>query len=311
MPEISVEKLTKYYGKYRAVDDISFDYSGNGAIGYLGPNGAGKTTTLKILTHLLIPTSGTVSINGIDVQKFPKKAMVNVGSLIESPAPYPYFTVKDSLNFVGEIRGVNRSDLHSIIADLSEKLKLPPLDARINQISKGQRQRVVLASTMISDPEILILDEPTSGLDPFERKIIRDLINELKKEKLIFMSSHLINEVADTCDQVLFIRQGKIVSRDRVSDINVKFKSSLVQVDFVTPVDDAVKSRITSLGYRILKSSEKSVVISFEGSEEDRANLLSQLMGLGKVSAFFKVGSELEEAYISLLGDGQAEDISD
>ena len=289
MPEITVENLTKYYGKYRAVDDISFSYSGSGAIGYLGPNGAGKTTTLKMMTHLLNPTSGNITINGVDVQKAPKKAMANVGSLIENPSPYPYFTVKDSLNFVGEIRGVDKNELRSLIGELSEKLKLPPLESRINQISKGQRQRVVLASTMISNPEILILDEPTSGLDPFERKIIRDLINDLKKDRLILMSSHLINEVADTCDQVMFIRKGKIISKDRVSDINLKFKSSIVQVDFVQPVDDLIRSRITALGYRILKSSEKSIVISLEGSEEDRANLLSQIMQIAKVSAFYRV----------------------
>ncbi len=215
---IEVQGLTKSYflGGAPALNDATFSYEGAGAIGYLGPNGAGKTTTLKLLTGLLRPTRGSARIDGIDVTRQRKRALRDVGSVIESPEPYPSQTVSEAVEMVGEFRGTRPAELRAEIVRLHEALDLPPLDARCGALSKGQRQRVAIAAALVGDPRVIILDEPTSGLDPKERIIIRNLLNLLKKDHLILMSSHLMQEVTEICDQVIFVNKGQILLRDTV-----------------------------------------------------------------------------------------------
>ncbi len=301
--EISFNKVSKNYSKFKALDDVSFQYSGHGAIGYLGPNGAGKTTTLKVMTNLLRPTSGTAELNGIDVNKHPKKAMANVGSMIETPTPYPFLTVKESLQFVGELRGVDKKTMESRIEEYYDALKLPPLTSKMGQLSKGQRQRAVFASVLISDPDIVILDEPTSGLDPFERKIFRDFILKLKKTKLVFFSSHILSEVSETCDDVVFINHGKILKQGKIDEISQEFNTSAVSVEFLKPVDDSMIKQLGSIGSGLLKTDGRTAVIKFSGKEADRAAILQDVIKLAPVISYSSYGSDLESAYISILGE--------
>ena len=301
--EISFNKVSKNYSKFKALDDVSFQYSGHGAIGYLGPNGAGKTTTLKVMTNLLRPTSGTAELNGIDVNKHPKKAMANVGSMIETPTPYPFLTVKESLQFVGELRGVDKKTMESRIEEYYDALKLPPLTSKMGQLSKGQRQRAVFASVLISDPDIVILDEPTSGLDPFERKIFRDFILKLKKTKLVFFSSHILSEVSETCDDVVFINHGKILKQGKIEEISQEFNTSAVSVEFLKPVDNSMIKQLELIGSGILKTDGRTAVIKFSGKESDRAEILQDVIKLAPVISYTSYGSDLESAYISILGE--------
>ncbi len=301
--EITFKEITKKYSKFIALDNVSFNYAGHGAIGYLGPNGAGKTTTLKVMTNLLRPSGGIAELNGIDVNKHPKKALANVGSMIETPTPYPFLTVKESLQFIGELRGVDKKTINSKIDEFYDALKLPPLTSKMGQLSKGQRQRAVFASVLISDPDIVILDEPTSGLDPFERKIFRDFIIELKKTKLVFFSSHILSEVAETCDDVIFINHGKILKQGKMSQISDEFNTHAVSIEFLKPMGNDIIKNLQSIGSGLIKAEGKNAVIKFSGKEEERAQILESAIKLSPIVSYTSYGSDLESAYISILGE--------
>ncbi|MEM0139756.1 MAG: ABC transporter ATP-binding protein [Ferroplasma sp.] len=301
--QILFNEVSKNYSKFKALDNVSFDYNGHGAIGYLGPNGAGKTTTLKVMTNLLRPSKGSVQLDGIDVNRQPKKALENVGSMIETPTPYPYLTVKESIQYVGELRGIDKRTINTHIDDMYGKLKLPPLDSKMGQLSKGQRQRAVFASVLIADPEIVILDEPTSGLDPFERKIFRDFILSLKKTKLVFFSSHILSEVSETCDDVIFINKGKILKQGKMDVIAKEFTATAVSVEFLKPVDDSIKKSISALGNDIINIEGRTAVIKYSGKEPDRSALLEKLVKISPIITYTSYGSDLESAYLSILGE--------
>jgi len=301
--EITFNKVTKKYHKFMALDDVSFNYRDHGAIGYLGPNGAGKTTTLKVMTNLLRPSEGHAELNGIDVNKYPKKALANVGSMIETPTPYPFLTVKESMQFVGELRGIDKKTINSKIDEFYDALKLPPLTSKMGQLSKGQRQRAVFASVLISDPDVVILDEPTSGLDPFERKIFRDFILELKKTKLVFFSSHILSEVSETCDDVIFINHGKILKQGKIDEIAQEFNTNAVSIEFLKPLDNNMIKNIRSLGSGVLKTDGKYAVIKFSGKEDERAQILENAIKLAPIISYTSYGSDLESAYMSILGE--------
>jgi len=299
---IEVLGLTKNYSRGRsALVDASFRYEGTGAIGYLGPNGAGKTTTLKLLTGLLRPTRGTARINGISVVKDRKAALADVGAIIESPEPYPSQTVAEAIDMVGEFRGGRPADIAREIGELNAKLDLPPLTARCGQLSKGQRQRVSIAASLIRDPRVIILDEPTSGLDPKERILIRNLLIELKKDRLILMSSHLMQEVTEICDQVIFINQGQVILKDSVENVARRFQTRAVDVEFDTPIHI---DRIRALGGAVREVTvvaERRFRITFDGSTAARVEILRGLVGLGPVLSYQSASLVLEDAYLALM----------
>ncbi len=222
--DIEVKNLTKRYGDKTALDDISFSHKGKGVIGYLGPNGAGKTTTFKILAGLLKPTSGSVFVNGFDVSKDLKNVLLSIGAVIESPEPDRTQTIKEALTMSAEFNGLSKVDIYKQINKYGKLLELPPLDSRIGKLSKGQRQRVSLVAALISEPSILLLDEPTSGLDPAERMKFKKLILSMKKDRLILISSHVIQEIKEVCDEIIFINNGKIMKQDTVKNLQKKYK---------------------------------------------------------------------------------------
>jgi ABC-2 type transport system ATP-binding protein len=302
MARIEVQGLTKSFGGANpALRNATFSYEGHGAIGYLGPNGAGKTTTLKLLTGLLRPTAGHSQVNGFDVMVDRKHALADVGAVIESPEPYPTTTVAEAIEMVSDFRSGSYARLKDDIAELNTKLELPPLSARTGKLSKGQRQRVVIAGAIIRDPSVLILDEPTSGLDPKERILIRNLLNDLKKDHLILMSSHLMQEVTEICDQVIFINGGQILLRDTVENVATRFQSRAVDVEFATPV---MIDRIRALGpmvHDVAVVAERRFRITFDGSNSARSEIIAGLVKLGPVLTYQNASLVLEEAYLSLM----------
>ena len=302
MPTIVALNLTKRFGSFLALTDASFSLEGTGAVGYLGPNGAGKTTTLKLLTHLAMPTSGQAVINGVDVTAHPKRALWDVGTVIESPEPYPWQTGMQTLEMVADFRGVPRSVAVQRIRELQVDLDLPPLDRKTGKLSKGQRQRVVIASSMISDPSIIILDEPTSGLDPAERVAIRNLLLKLKKDRLILMSSHLLNEVVEVCDRAIFINHGKILLNDTVAAISERQIGTEVEVEFARPVHPDTLGPIAPLVRSVRAVSPTQVHISFDGSRDTRVEILKQCVKLAPVLSFQSTSLSLEDAYLQLMG---------
>ncbi len=217
--EIKTVNLTKVMGSNFSLQPLNLDIQGPGMVGYLGPNGAGKTTTMKLLTNLISPSSGEVLIDNINVHNDPVKAMKNVSALIEDPEPYNYYSVKEFLSFVASIKAISKSDTMEQINKFAEMFHMEDLNLRIKKLSKGNKRKVMIIAVLMGNSDIILLDEPSDGLDPIESKIFRNMLNELKKTKLILMSSHLMYEVSETCDRIILLNRGKVIANDATSEI--------------------------------------------------------------------------------------------
>ncbi|MCD7981684.1 MAG: ATP-binding cassette domain-containing protein [Clostridiales bacterium] len=217
---IEVRHLTKKYGENTAVNDLSITLETGNIYGFLGPNGAGKTTTMNIITGYIGATSGEVIINGYDINKEPEKAKQCIGYLPEIPPVYGDMRVSEYLNFVADLKQLNR---HTRAADISQAMDLTKLhamkDRLIRNLSKGYRQRVGLAQALMGMPEIIILDEPTVGLDPKQIIEIRDLIKSLKENHTVILSSHIMQEISAVCDHVFIISNGNLVASDTMENL--------------------------------------------------------------------------------------------
>jgi len=210
---IEVKNLTKSYGKNIAVSNATFTINKGEIVGFLGPNGAGKSTIMNIITGYLSSSEGTVLINGIDILDKPIEAKKHIGYLPESPPLCDDMTVDEYLNFVSEIKKVNKLEQEKDIEKIKEIIKIKDVEKRlIKNLSKGYRQRVGLAQALIGSPSILILDEPTSGLDPKQIIDMRSLIKSLGKKHTVILSSHILSEINAICDRVLIINKGNLVA---------------------------------------------------------------------------------------------------
>src|SRR6202451_319270 len=217
---IKVEGLTKRYARKVAVDNISFEVKKGQIVGFLGPNGAGKTTTMRVLTCFLPPTSGSAQVAGFDVSQHPMEVKKRIGYLPETPPLYPEMEVHEYLEFVGRLKGVPSADLAKRVKEVSEKCAVFDVGKTlIAKLSKGYRQRVGLAQPIIHNPDVLILDEPTAGLDPLQINETRDLIKSLAGDHTIILSTHILPEVEQTCQQVVIINKGKLVATDSVENL--------------------------------------------------------------------------------------------
>lgn len=217
---IEINHLVKKYGSHVAVDDLSLTVEPGKIYGFLGPNGAGKSTTMNIVTGYLAATSGEVKINGFDVLKQPEEAKKCVGYLPELPPLYMDMTVKEYLDFVAELKKIEKSLRAGYVKEAMKITKTEEVSGRlIRNLSKGYRQRVGFAQAVLGYPEILILDEPTVGLDPKQIIEIRDLIKELGKKHTIILSSHILSEISAVCDHVFIISHGKLVASDSTENL--------------------------------------------------------------------------------------------
>ncbi len=217
---ILVNNLTKYYGDAKAVDGITFEVHSGEILGFLGPNGAGKTTTMRIITCYLSPSSGSVKVEGHDIQTDSLAVRKLVGYLPEQNPLYLDMNVLEYLEYTAQLQGVPKSLIPRRMKDMVEACGLGEMKHKdIGQLSKGFRQRVGLAAAMIHDPKVLIMDEPTSGLDPNQIVEIRSLIQELGKQKTVILSTHILPEVQATCGRVVIINRGKIVADGPIADL--------------------------------------------------------------------------------------------
>ena len=217
---IEINHLVKKYGSHVAVDDLSLTVEPGKIYGFLGPNGAGKSTTMNIITGYLAATSGEVKINGFDVLKQPEEVKKCVGYLPELPPLYMDMTVKEYLDFVAELKKLEKSLRAGYVKEAMKITKTEEVSGRlIRNLSKGYRQRVGFAQAVLGYPEILILDEPTVGLDPKQIIEIRDLIKELGKKHTIILSSHILSEISAVCDHVFIISHGKLVASDSTENL--------------------------------------------------------------------------------------------
>ncbi len=209
--QIVAEGLCKYYGQFTAIEDVNFTVDQGSITAFLGPNGAGKSTTMKILTGYLAPSAGNASIAGYDVYEQRLEASKVLGYLPENGPLYPTMTPSSFLRFIGETRGIKGAALKSALDRVAEQCQLGEVwHKAIHKLSKGFRQRVGLAQSIIHDPKVLIMDEPTSGLDPNQIRIVRQLIKDLAKDKTILLSTHILQEVEAIATRVVLISEGRI-----------------------------------------------------------------------------------------------------
>ena len=225
---ISVSNLSKNYGNVKAVDSISFDLKDGEVVGFLGANGAGKTTTLKMITGYLVPTNGEIKVNGLDIVDNTSEIQEMIGYLPELNPLYTEMRVYDYLEFLGSIRNIKGSDFKQALSRVVDKCGLSGVVHKvIADCSKGYKQRIGLAAAMIHNPKILILDEPVTGLDPNQIVEIRSLIKSLGKEKLVFMSSHILQEIQATVDKIIIIDKGKIVANGTNEELMSDFMGNV------------------------------------------------------------------------------------
>jgi ABC-2 type transport system ATP-binding protein len=217
---VTIENLTKYYGPVLAVDSVSFEVAKGEVVGFLGPNAAGKTTTMRIITCYLKPTAGTVSVAGYDIHNHPVEVRKRIGYLSENNPLYPEMNVVDYLNYIAKLRQVPAAERSRRVKEMIGITGLEDvLWKDIGELSRGYRQRVGLAQSMVHDPDILIFDEPTSGLDPNQIIEIRQLIREIGREKTIILSTHILPEVSATCDRVLIINDARLVASGTTDEL--------------------------------------------------------------------------------------------
>ena len=217
---ITVNELTKRYARNTAVDHISFSIEKGQIVGFLGPNGAGKTTTMRMLTCFMPPTSGTATVAGFDVLEEPLEVKKRIGYLPEAPPLYPEMMTGEYLSFVGSLKGLGGAELKQRVEYVSERCAIADVrNKQLGKLSKGYRQRVGLAQAIIHNPDVLILDEPTAGLDPKQINETRDLIKSLAGDHTIILSTHILPEVEQTCQQVIIINKGKLVATDTVDNL--------------------------------------------------------------------------------------------
>jgi ABC-2 type transport system ATP-binding protein len=311
-PSIVAENLTKRYGSFTALSNLNLKIEGSKCVGFLGPNGAGKTTTLKIFTDMIRASEGRALINGVDVHLNKKGALASAGALIESPEIYPALTPREALSMVAAIRGLHRAEAKKKIEEIVAEVKMSEwLDKKVGKFSKGMKQRINIAAALLSDPEVIMLDEPTTGLDPRGQSEVRDIVKDLKKRnRLVFMSSHLLNEVQEICDEVAMIDHGKLIVYDSLSNVTTRFSSdgsNTVEIELSKDIDtQSVNINIGSLTSvsSVQRLDARKVRIHFSGGVENQERLLEELvtMRIGLIS-FRPSTSALEETYLNLIKD--------
>lgn len=240
---ISVKGISKHYGGQKALDEVSFSIKKGEIVGFLGPNGAGKTTLMKILTGYLRPSKGEALVNGFSLDTDLLQAQKSIGYLPEHNSLYPEMYVREYLEFNAGVYKVPKSRIEEVIRQTG---LLPESNKKIEQLSKGYRQRVGLANVLLHDPEVLILDEPTTGLDPNQLVEIRDLIREHGRKKTIFLSTHIMREVEALCERVIIINKGKIVADKKLASLRDE-QVQIIEVEFDYRIEEVALQRLPHL----------------------------------------------------------------
>ena len=304
---IVIENLSKTYGAFTAVNDLTLSVKKNSFTGFLGPNGAGKSTTLKILTNLIRASSGSAYLNGIDVTKNAKDALMNVGTVVETPEFYSYLTPVETMTYIGRINGMSKESLSSSIPEMLEKMKMEEwADKRIGTFSKGMRQRIALGQALLTDPSVIILDEPTSGLDPRGMVEIREILKSLKTHNLtILMSSHMLYEVSDLCDRIAMINHGKLLVHDTTEAIMNSAGARIVKIRLLNEPTQAAVNEISGLSNVINAHIDGgSIDVRLKGDDKEQAVLLKDITALG-MDVCSITNDNLETVYLNLIKESR------
>ena len=307
---IEVKNLTKKFGRFLAIEDISFIIEDHEIVGLVGPNGAGKSTTMNMITGLISPTKGKILVDGIDVDRYPQKIKAKIGYMPENIPLYGNLTVREFLRFMAELRNVSKNEIDSRINQLVDDLNLKKVkDRLIKNLSKGYKQRISLAGTLIGKPEIIILDEPMVGLDPEQISDMRELIKSLKKEHTVIFSSHILSEVSQICDKLIIINDGKLLKVDKVENIEKEGNNTNSLLISIQDDDDKIENVKQSISeikdIKFLKKNKdgsKSYIIEVEESKEIRKQLMQELTENGIILYELKNNDEdLEKKFIKIV----------
>ena len=310
---IEVQHLSKRYGPVTAVDDVSFRAESGEILGFLGPNGAGKTTTMRIITGYMPATEGTATVAGFDVFEQPLEAKRRTGYLPETPPLYPDMTVREYLTFVARIKGV-RKDIRGRVDDVMKRTWVSDMaDRHCSKLSKGYKQRVGLAQALIHNPDVLVLDEPTAGLDPKQIIETRQLIRALAGNHTIVLSTHILPEVAQTCQKVVIINKGKIVAIDTPDALTERLRGAItVYLQAQGPAEDIQRALQNIRGVvRVHLADKKDDIGVFEIDSEKGADVRRDLStavvrgGWGLLE-LRPVRVSLEEIFLSLTTEERA-----
>ena len=297
---IEVQKLTKRYGPFTAVQDLEFRVEEGQVLGFIGPNGAGKTTTMRILTGFLPATEGSAVVAGHDVFDEALEVKRKVGYLPETPPLYLELTVGDYLRFVAELRGIRGAEADRRIGDVMERVGLRGWERRITgSLSKGYRQRVGLAQALIHDPPVLILDEPTSGLDPAQVVGVRSLIEDLAGDHTVILSTHILREVEALCSHVVVIDRGRIAANGTMEDVRQQAAPTHYRVE--VSGGDGVAQAIGALDSVDQVVPGDALVVHSEGDPRSAIARLVADKGWDLVN-LEKVVPSLEDAFLALVG---------
>jgi len=313
MEAIRIERLTKQFGSFVAVSDVSLTVRKGEFMGLLGPNGAGKSTTLKAITGLITPTSGSIEVNGVNCMDH-CNAMRSVGCVIETPECYPSCTPTEILTYVGRLHGMDKRELNDRIRGTLEEVRmLEWCDKPIGEFSKGMKQRVALAQALLHDPDILLFDEPTSGLDPRGMIEVREILSDLKRQgKSLLISTHILSEVSEMCDSVTVIRRGKTMMSGNIRDLMRNTSNEVtLKVEVRNPLTDDFMRDMD--GFNGISHAERigdttfNVVLPWDNDREGIVDLIkSHRLGL---MAMNQSGFDIESLYMSLTAEDDRDDI--
>ena len=311
---IEVKNITKKYGSFTAVDNISFKIEEGEIIGLLGPNGAGKSTTMNMITGYIEPTEGEIIVNGYDISKKPKKAKTQIGYMPEGVPLYSDLTVKEFVTYMAELKKVDRKTRKEKVEKIIEQTGLKDVEKKLTRnLSRGYKQRVSMAGALVGEPKILILDEPTVGLDPKQITEIRALIKELGKTHTVILSSHILSEVSQICNKVIIINKGKIVAVDTPENLEKKVASN--NTTFVTVEDtenkmETIKETIPEIKeIKLIKENEDGTKqYALESDKDvDLRKIVFNEFAKENITIFEmkKADTTLEDAFMKLIEGGE------
>ncbi|MFV0416025.1 MAG: ABC transporter ATP-binding protein [Chthoniobacterales bacterium] len=304
-PVISVKELRRSFGAIEAVRGISFNIYAGQVVGFIGANGAGKTTTMRMMSTLEMPTSGQIIVGGHDVTEDPEKVRQHIGWMPDSYGAYKDMTVEEYLDFFARAFYFRRDDRRQRVKEVMEFADLFPIaDRLVNKLSKGMGQRLCLGRTLLHDPSVMILDEPAAGLDPKARVEFKRLINLLSQEgKTIFISSHILSELSEMCDTLLFIDEGRIVHHGSAENLISPNQGTVVSVHVAEGVEALAEWVSLNAGVELIETRRSSVSISITSKDpKDHAAILRKMIMDGiPVTEFRRENQRLEDAFINLL----------
>ena len=313
---IQVENVTKRYGSFTAVNNISFEIDEGEVVGFLGPNGAGKSTTMNMITGFIEPSEGKIIVDGYDISKKPKKAKRQIGYMPEGVPLYSDLTVKEFVTYMAELKGCESKTKKEKVQKVLEETGLVDVQNKLTKnLSRGYKQRVSMAGALVGDPKVIILDEPTVGLDPKQVTEIRTLIKKLGKNHTVILSSHILSEVSQICDKVIIINKGKIIAIDTPENLENKVvdeNSIYVTVEDSEEKMSNIKDKLSQVKeIKLIAKNEdktKKYIIIGEKNVEIRKDIFESFAKEGiTIFEMKKADATLEDEFMKIIEDTQEE----